>query len=263
MPQPILRDISFALAATLLEAILLFYLIRRKLVRLYPAFFLYIVAVILQSCLWRGAQWYWYPLERPPWTIYWSSQAVVMFVRWLAIAEIARQVFADYSGIRKMATRILIVLGICVLLYALMFSRFVWSLMVLNADRAVELCIATLVVGMFLFARYYRLPILKLERQLAVGFCLYSVSRVVKDSFLEHWHGTHWDFLNYVNVVAFLASLLLWIGAVRAAPEARDLLVPGRLSPERYGELSAKLNSRLQLLNNRLGHMFHSGDSRP
>jgi len=261
MPQPFLHDIPSALAA-LLEAVLLFYLIRRKLVRLYPAFFLYIVTVILQSCLWHAAAWYWYPLQLQAWTIYWSSQAVVIFTRWLAITEIARHVLADYSGIRRMATRILIVVGTCVLLYALLVSRYIWTLMVLNADRAVELCIATLVVGMFLFARYYRLPMLDLERQLAIGFCLYSCAWVINDSILEHWHGTHWDFLNYVNILAFLASLLLWIGAVRGAQQPRNLPVSERLSPESYGELSAKLNSRLLLLNNRLDHMFRSGDSR-
>jgi hypothetical protein len=255
-------DFSSALTI-LLEAILLFYLLRRRLQRSYPAFLTYILTAIIQGLLWEFASHYWGPRSKPAFVLYWGVQAVVVATRWLAVIEIARKVLADYSGIQRMVTRVLFVLGVCVLVYSFAVSDFSWTLMVLNADRAIELCIATLVVCMFLFARYYRLPMLNMERQLAIGFCLYSCSRVVNDSILEHWQGAHWDFLNYVNVLAFLASLVLWIGAVRGAVEVRRTASGIQLSPEMYGQLSEQLNSRLQLLNQRLNHLSRSGDSRP
>lgn len=248
---------------TLLELVLLFFLLRRKLYRSYPAFFIYVLTVILQSVLDEFAALYWGSLSKQAWATAWGSQAVVICARWFAVVEIARKVLADYAAIQRIVTRVLLVVGVCVLTYSFAVSKFIWTLMVLNADRALELCIATCVVCMFLFARYYRLPVLALERQLAIGFCLYSCSWVINDSILEHWRGSHWDFLNYVNVLAFLASLLLWIGAARSPAELRRASAGQRLSPELYGQLSEQLNSRLNLLNHRLAHLFGSGDSRP
>jgi hypothetical protein len=256
------EDFTWALT-TLFEVVLLFYLLRRKLQRSYPTFFTYISAVILQGLFWEFARHYWGQHSKPAWAAFWGAQAIVVTARWLAVMEIARKVLTDYSGIRRMVTRVLLFLGLCVLVYSFAVSKFTWTLMVLNADRAVELCIATFVVCMFAFARYYRLPMLNLERQLAIGFCLYSCSQVVVDSILEHWNGARWGFLNYVNALAFLASLLLWIGAVRTPVEERSGAADLQLSPEMYTQLSEQLNSRLNLLNHRLDHLFRSGDSRP
>jgi hypothetical protein len=254
------QNVTWILTA-LLEVTLLFDVLQRKFYRSYPAFFAYVLAVILQAALMAGADAHWGSTSKQAWMVAWSSQPVVLCARWCAVVEIARKVLAGYGGIQRMATRILMVLGVCMLAYSFVFSRFIWALMVLNADRAVELCIATFVVCMFVFARYYRLPMLNLERQLAIGFCLYSCAWVINDSIFENRPGAMWDLFYHLNVLAFLASLLLWIGAVRAPAEARSVAPETQLSPEMYGQLSEKLNSRLNLLNHRLDHLFRSGDS--
>jgi hypothetical protein len=263
MGDPVnLRNFAWALT-TMLEVVLLFYLLRRKLYRSHPAFFIYILAVILQSIVMAAANRHWGFQSIQSWNIYWSSQAVVIGARWYAVAEIARKVLADYAGLWGMASRILFALSVCVLVYSFAFSRYRWTLMVLNADRAVELCIGTFIVCMFLFARYYRLPMADPERQLAIGFCLYSFSWVINDSILENWLGSLWDFLNYVNVFAFLASLLLWISAVRKRKETEGVTVPAPVSPETYEKLSLEATARLHLLNERLNHLLRTEDSRP
>ncbi|MGB7493865.1 MAG: hypothetical protein WBR26_23955 [Candidatus Acidiferrum sp.] len=262
MAEPLNFDTLAWVLTTVLEVILLFLLLRRKLHRSYPGFFVYVLSVIVQGLLWKGAEFHFGERSKQAWAVYWMFQAVVVCARWIAVVEITSKVLADYGAIRRMASRILMVLGAAVLAYSFVVSDFSWMLMVLSADRAVELCIASVVVCMFLFARYYRLPMLALERQLAVGFCLYCCSRVVNDSVLEHWHGNRWNFLSYVNALAFLASLLIWIAAVREPIESRNLAAHLRLTPERYGELSEKLNSRLHLLNHRLDRLSRSGGSR-
>jgi len=257
----ILRNLAWAFS-TLLETILLFFLVRRKLFRTQTAFFIYILAVILQGLLAAFANLHWGTHSMQAWVVYWVAQIAVICGRWFAVMGIARGVLSTYTGIWSLASRILFLLAVSVLIYSFAFSQYHWTLMVLNADRAVELCIATFIVGMFVFVRYYRVPMANLERMLAIGFCLYSCSWVINDSIYEKWPKSAWDLFYYVNAFAFLASLLLWIGAVRRPVEAWTTETREPLSPEMYGELSQQLNSRLHMLNHRLDHLFHSADSR-
>jgi hypothetical protein len=256
-----LRDLAWALT-TLLEVVLLLFLLRRRLYRSHPAFFSYILATILQSAVVALVYRYLGSQSLTTWNIAWAAQAVVICTRWFAVTEIARKALAEYTGIWRMTNRILFLLGMVVLVYSIASSNKRWTLAVLNADRSVELCIASLIVCMFLFVRYYRLPMANLERLLSVGFCLYSCSYVINDSIYEKWRSSLGGLWNYLDSLTFLASLLLWISAVHNAGEPRTVTVPAPLSPEQYGELSQKLNSRLHLLNNRLNHLLHSEDSR-
>jgi hypothetical protein len=254
-------NVAWALT-TLLEVVLLAYLLRRKLYRTHPAFFLYVLMVILQSLVQQSCSWYWGSDSLPYWTISWGSQAVVICARWFAVVEIARRAMAMYMGIWGMVSRILIGVSALVLAYSIAVSERQWTLGVLNADRSLELCISAFIVCLFLFARYYRMPMNELERRIAVGFCLYSCAWVINDSIYESWRGSFGHLWDYINIFAFFGSLLLWIGAARKYSELPNVTAPNPLPAERYGELSRELNSRLHLLNNRLDHLLHSEDSR-
>ena len=260
-PQNFL-DLAWALT-TLLEIVLLCYLLRRKLYSPHPAFFIYVLTVILQSLVQRSASWYWGPQSLKYWTIAWSTQAVVICARWVAVVEIARKVMERYAGIWRMVGRILVAVSILVLVYSIAVSQRQWTLVVLNADRTLELCIGTFIVCMFLFARYYRIPIHHLERLIAVGFCLYSCAWVINDSIYENWRGSFWNLWDYINIFAFFGSLLLWIAAAKKHSESPKVATQTSLPPELYGELSEELNSRLLLLNNRLNQLLRSEDFRP
>jgi len=257
-----LRNLAWILT-TALELLLLFYLLRQRLYRIHTAFFVYILATVFQSAVVASTYRYWGANSVQAWNVAWGSQGVVVCARWLAVAEIARRVLANYGGIWGMARRILIVLTLCVLAYSIMSSKSLWSQIVLNADRAVELCMASFIVVMLLFVRYYRLPMMNLERMLAIGFCLYSCFYVINDSIDETWRSPFGGLWNYLEITTFLATLALWISAVRQAPEPLAVAAQTPLSPESYGELSQKLNSRLHSINNRLEHLFQSKDSRP
>ena len=255
-----LRYISWALAA-LLEVVLLFYLVRRKVYRSYPAFFTYIIAALVESAGVAACYLFFGELSTTSYYIVWSLQALVICARWCAVIEIAKQALAEYSGIWALAATILFVFSSSVLVYAIASSGSRWNHFVLNADRAVELCIATFIVGLFLFVRYYRVPVSNYERMLAISFCLYSCFFVINDSILENWRFSVGLLWNYLDMLTFLASLLLWIGAVYKYSETAQATVSPTLSPEQYGELAQKLNSRLHLLNQRLNRLLRSEDS--
>jgi hypothetical protein len=258
----ILRNLSWALT-TLLEVVLLWYLVRRKLYRSHPAFFVYILTAFAQSLLMAAVYRSLGSQSSTTFGIAWGTQAVVVCARWLAVVEIAQKALAAYSGIWALASRILIGIGVCVLGYAIVGSRLHWYLVILNADRAVELCTACFIVTMFLFIRYYGIAMPPFDRMLAIGFCLYSCFFVINDSVYEHWLRSGGPLWNYLDMLTFMASLFLWIKAARNYLEVRTTVTAPELTPELYAELSHRLNSRLHVLNNRLDRLFRSEDTRP
>jgi hypothetical protein len=263
MLEPLsLRDLSWALN-TLLELVLLFFLLRRKLYRSHGPFLIYIVAVILQSAVVAASYRYLGERSVASFNIAWSSQAVVICTRWFAVIDIAKKALEGFSSIWELAVRVLFVGTACVLIYAIGSAGNRWTLAVLTADRAEELCIAAFIVFLLIFLRYYGLPLNDLERMLAIGFVLYSCSAVINNSIYEHFRLPFAPLWNYLEMLTFIASLTLWIGAVRRYAESTEVAAEPALTPEHYLELSQKLNSRLHLLNQRLDHFFRSGDPRP
>jgi len=264
------------LIVSVLEVLFFAFLLVRRFYRSHPIFFLYAFSLVLQTATVAMSVQLWGDKGFGYWYTAWISQALVIGMRWSAIAEITRKILGGYSGIWRLANVVLFVLSIFVLVYALWTSHITLDLAVLSADRGVELCIAVFVVVMFGFARYYRLPVPDLEKQMAIGFCLYSCAWVVNDTIVdmavraapEKWAqslGATWDlFLS----AAFIASLTLWTRAIHVArrvPVADENAPtePVRLTSEHYARLSEEVSSRLTLLNHRLNHLLGSKDSRP
>jgi hypothetical protein len=257
-----LRDLTWGLT-TLLELILLFYLIRKKLYRTHLSFFIYLPALILQSAVVAVVYRYFGPRSVASFNIGWSTQAVVICLGWLAVIDIARKALSASAGIWDVATRVRFAVTACVLVYSVWSSNDRWTLAVLTADRTEELCIATSIVFLLLFLPYYRVDANNLERMLAIGFCLYSCFSVINVSVYQHLRLSYGSMRNYLDILAFVASLLLWVGAVRSYSDSPSITIQPALTLEHYAGLSAKLNSRLHLLNHRLDNLFRSGDSRP
>ena len=256
-----LRDLFWALT-TLSEVVLVGYLLRRGLHHSHWVFLLYILTAIGQSVSLFVVYRRWGFDSFIAWKFAWASQAVVVGARWSAVISIARDLLSAYRGIWALAKRILASVSVSVLAYALLFSKGRWYQIVMNAERATELSIASFVVALFLFARYYALPEKPLQRALAIGFGLYSCFCVINFSLFKEWLASYTSLWNFLDVVTFLASVLLWINAVRvyAPPKAvqEHFLVP----QETYSRVSAELNLRLRLLNEQLDHLLRSGDQR-
>jgi hypothetical protein len=256
-----LENLTLA-TTTLLKFVLLLYFLRRKLYRPYPSFFAYILATLLQTGVLAMVYHYWGFRSVQAWNTFWGSQALVICLRWLAIVEIARKVLSGYSGIWKLALRMLFFVGIGVWGYSTILSRSDWHLVVLNTDRGVELTIGVFLVVLFLFARYYRLPIPTLERYLATGFCLYSCANVVNVFLFSALRPASNELWSFLEGVAYLATLLLWIHAARRSPHPEIASIGESISPEMYAKLSLEMNTRLSLLNKRLTHLLRPEDLR-
>lgn len=265
MVEPLnLRNLAWALT-TFAESVLFVLILWRKLHRSHPAFSFYIVAIIAQSFSIRLIYWRWGAGSMAAWNLGWASQILVLCARWLAITEISRRILQEYSGIRRLAGIILFVLGLAALTYGMATSGGQWQYMTLNAQRAVELCVGVFLVSVFVFARFYRIPIASLERQLALGFCLYSCFLIINFSLYQWRNATQAVLWSFLDVLAFLATLTVWINAVRASLPATvrgTSLTPTSLSPQEYAQLAQQVNTRLNLLSKRLSRLLRFEDPR-
>ncbi len=142
---------------------------------------------------------------------------------------------------------------------SLLFSKGDWYWIFHNMERGFELSIGTIIVTLLLFARYYRLPIQRLHSALILGLCLYSVFFVLNYTFLEKHIQELVNFWGFVDILTYLATLLIWLNAVSRYPEpaTQALLV---IPKELYGKLSSELNLRLHLLNRQLNQLLRSED---
>jgi len=260
MVEPLqLQAAAWALTTTL-ELALFVQLVRGKLARIYPLFFSYLLAVILQSIavavLYRQTN-----LDKlTVWKIAWATQGVAVLMRSLALAELNRRVLSRYVGIWALASRLFFLVAAAVIAYDLALSRGKWQWLILNGIRGLELAMAAVIVTMLIFAHYYRVPVNHLQRALAVGLCLYSSFYVINYSLLERIVQQHAVLWNFLGIFAFIASLLVWIGAANRYAESEELALSPAISPELHGKLSSEVNTRLYLLNRQLIQLLRLKD---
>jgi len=252
MVEPLQLQAAAWALTTSLELALFVQLVRRKLQRIYPLFFAYLVSVIFQSAavafLYRNAN-----LDKVTvWKIAWGTQALVVILRSLALLELNRTILSRYAGIWALSRRLFLCVAVGVIAYDLALSKGAWQWLIMNGIRGLELAMAAVIVTMLIFARYYRVPINQYQRALAVGFCLYSSFYVINSSLLEKVVQQYAVLWNFLGLFAFIASLLVWINGANLYAEAEEVAAPPAIPAELYGKLSAEVNSRLILLNRQL-----------
>lgn len=191
----------------------------------------------------------------------WGMQGLVTFARAVAVAEICHRILAKYSGIWQLALRLLIAAAAAISLYALAVAGSHWAFAIFNMDRGLELAIATVIVLLFLFVRYYELDVEAAVRTMAIGFLLYSCFRVLDDTIFGNWLHQYRQLWNRLGMLAFLASLLLWNWALRRTqPRIAD--EPEMLPDGIYHALAPEINQRLKTLNEQLGQLWYAKRNR-
>jgi hypothetical protein len=248
--QQVLWAVNVAVEATLAAL-----LVVRKNYRLYPAFFFYILLVLAQNVVGFVTYRQWGYNSVTAWRIFSLTLGVLICARALAVAEVCRHLLRRFRGIWALAWRFLLVCAAFVLLYSLLFSKHEWTLVVSSADRGLEFAIATVIVALLLFASHYQMDAEPADRWLAVGLCLFSCFSVINDTILERWLYQAAALWNVLDMLTYLASLLLWIWALRkalpaAAPE--QSLLPGSV----YQTFVPEINLRLRLLNKQLSQFW-------
>lgn len=249
--EKVLWGVTFFLNAGLIAL-----LVYRKNYRVLPFFFLYVFLNFLEAIVLFGTYQAWGFFSRKGFQIAWSAQGLVSLARAGAVAEICYLVLAKFRGVWRLAWRLLsAAAALLVALYTAATARGSWQFAIVNLDRGLELLIATVIVLLFAFVRYYEVDVQSSIRTLAIGFFLYSDFRVLNDSILEQLWRTYTPLWNRLGTLTFLASLLLWGWALSHKLE-QTALEPPLLPEEHYHSLSLAINSHLKNLNERLGHFW-------
>lgn len=252
--NPTLNDVLWGLTF-LLNVGLVVVLASSKNHRVFPFFSAYILLNLFQGIILFEAYRHWGFLSSEAKEIAWSAQGLVALLRAIAVAEICYLVLAKFSGIWSLAWRLLVGSAALVALYTWAASRGGLQFAILNLDRGLELVMAAVIVVMLVFSRYYEVAVPQAIRTLAIGFFLYSGFRVLDDSLLERWWGAFAPLWNLLGAVTFLASLLIWVWALRLAQQ-HTMSEPALLPKDHYQSLSPAINARLKNLNERLGHYW-------
>ncbi|HYT19978.1 MAG TPA: hypothetical protein VEW05_07060 [Candidatus Polarisedimenticolia bacterium] len=232
----------------------------RKHYRAYPAFSLYVLLNLVLGVLIFLVYRRWGFFSNLSWLISWGMQALVLCVRGLAVMEVCKHLLSHYRGVWALAWRILLGCASLVLLYAGLAARHGLRFVLPKAERALELAIAAVIVGVFVFLRYYDVEAKREDRSLALGFCLYSCFGVLNNTVLERILDSYVSLWNSLGMLAFLASMLLWTWALRKPQTERSLrtLLPAVV----YQTLAPQFNLRLRLLNEQLAQFWKTEATR-
>lgn len=238
-----------------LNVMLVFLVLYRRNQKVYPFFCIYAISVVFQNIALYESYRIWGFYSQASVRVAWSTQALVTMVRALAVTEVCYRVLASYRGIWQFALRLLVAAAALVSLYSWAASRGSWQFAVLNLDRALELLMASVIALLFFFVRSYEVPMAPAAREVAIGLFLYSTFRVLNDTMWGRWLDHYTVFWGLLGTLTFLASLLLWMWALRLSLQPTTA-APELLPESYYRSLSPAINARLKSLNERLSNFW-------
>ncbi len=244
---------------------LCYLIIRRSASKHLHFFIIYLVSDLARAAVIFGS----YRLRGfSSWTSYvvvWSTQAVVVVARGMAVAETCKNCLREYKGIWALGWRILAGVGAVVVSYAAVVTlvaknkSFLVAVArtVLAADRGLELALIAVLLSLLIFARYYRVPLGSPHKALAVGFCFFSCVFVLNNTILSVFLERYASVWSGIQMSAYFVVLVAWLRAFYKLVPVRSpvpVLIPQTL----YQELAPRFNYRLRLLNDRLMGMLKS-----
>ncbi len=232
-------------------------LMYRKNYRVFPFFFIYALLNFLQGIVLLETYRIWGFRSTVSMQIAWTAQGLVTLARAAAVVEICHRILAKFSGIWELAWRMLVAAVALISLYSWAVSRGSWPFAILNLDRGLELVMASAIVMLFVFARYYEVVVEPAIRTLAIGFFLYSCFRVLNDTVLERWLHRYTTLWNLLDALTFLATMLLW-SWVFSRTQPRTTFEPELLPENLYRRVVPEINARLNMLNEQLGYFWHT-----
>lgn len=190
----------------------------------------------------------------------WSSQTCIQILRAAATTEALRQVLKPFRGIWGLAWRFLVAaFGVIFLVVVFSSGRNVfWAILLM--DRGFHVAFAVALVACLLLVHHYSVPIPSGYKALLGGFCFYSCTVVLTNTFgaiLFLRRNLHYEAIwQLATVGAFIAVLLVWTVALRN-PLPEPIRTGKGGGPEiSYGELSPQINERLRLLNELLNRLW-------
>jgi hypothetical protein len=192
----------------------------------------------------------------------WTTQAIELIVRGFAATEICYRILGKFKGVWALAVRILIACGGMVLISTLYFGTRSHQLAVITLEMSLEAFIATWIVGMLLFARYYAVPVESAAGMIGLGLGLLSCCKLLNDLVFERHVQSYMGTWNYVSSAAFVGILLLWNWVLRK-PATHTVQEPQLNKVQVYQSLIPQVNVKLLELNRQLSQIWSAEPPKP
>lgn len=213
------------------------FMVRRNLLRHFKFFFAYILtqlitfAVLFPAYVWRSYSAAFY--------LYWCLNAVSVAFGFMVIHEIFVDVFKSFHTLRDLGTVLFKWAGLVMLLVAGVVSVSTnssemppWMQAIVTSQRCVRIIQVGMVLFLLFFAHYVGVSRRQHSFGLALGFGSFAVVELI---LICSWVGNHVSgpTISMVNMTAYNASLLMWLGYVAFRRPLRDGTVP-LLQPQRW-----------------------------
>jgi hypothetical protein len=207
-----------------LEVTLLAFMLRRKLQRVFPRFFSYILFQIMKSGVlfvvfrWYGATYF---------DAYWAGNAISILLAAAVLDEILHNLFREYGGIQNLgsvifrwACALLLLLSIVNALssQAATADRVVTA--VLSFDRSVRIMQCGLVLLLMGLCRVVRQCWRQHVFGIALGFGVTASIELIAVSIVMHYGNSSGAAVSLVNSLAYNAVALIWIAYLSRRDES-------------------------------------------
>jgi hypothetical protein len=149
-----------------------------------------------------------------------------------------------------------------VLALALYFGKSGYAHGVMTLEVGLEAAIATGIVGLFVFARYYEVRVAPVTGQLGLGLGILSCFKIVNDLIFETAPRETPRGWNLASSSAFVIILLVWAWALRkpVAVRIRKSIMESAIA---YAHLMPQMNQRLAQLNEQLAQLWNVESPKP
>ena len=231
----------------ILQALLALVLFAKKTWRTYMVFSAYVVFSLLEAVtllvVAHNLQLYRY--------VFWVCEAVGILLSLAVVREVFTNLFSPHPALRKLATLIFRVAVAAlftlagVVIYAQSGDARSYTNALLLAAQAVRIIEVGLFMFLFLSSSAFGLHWRQNLFGIALGMGMVSAVELVTMSFVGHVNPRFVQTFNFVRVLAFGASLLVWLGYIlvpeRAASNAE---LPKRDQLEQWNQAVMELISR-------------------
>jgi hypothetical protein len=200
-------------------------MLRRGQQRPFKYFFAYIVTQIMTFAVIFPTYRYYYSAI---FYISWISTAISVALGFMVIHEAFLDVFRPFHTLRDLGTVLFKWAGLVMLLVAGVVSvstssseLAAWVQAIMTAQRCVRIIQVGMVLFLLFFARYLGVSRRQHSFGIALGFGTFAV---VELTLIASWTGNHLGntAMNLINMGAYNATLLIWLGYTLAKSPARD-----------------------------------------
>jgi len=221
-----------------LQTVLVGIMLRRKLHRVFPLFFAYLVAEIAIFIIL-------FPLQGGSYKLffytYWATAAVAVLLGFKVIHEIFLDVFRPYHTLRDLGTVLFRWAGLVMLMVAGVVAasssggnQEPLAAGILTLQRSVRVVQVGLVLFLLVFSRYLGISWKQKSFGIALGLGTYAGVELLLVAFNATYNSVHYQTVSaIVNMAAYNLAILTWI-AYALAPNEERLAMPGSVQTRRW-----------------------------